>query len=144
MDWKLATYLMYVLLSVLLTIWVAQSLHRNGKVFLVTVFDGNTELAGSVNHLLVVGFYLINLGFVSFMLQTGDQVSTATGAVELLSRKMGLVLLVLGVMHLGNLLVLNRMRRRHLTPARIAPPTYPVPDVYPTAPAYPMPAPPGV
>jgi hypothetical protein len=114
MDWKLAMYTAYIALSVALTWTVARSLYRNGKVFLISVFDGDQELAGSVNQLLVVGFYLINLGFVSFMLRTGDVVSTATGAVELLSRKMGLVLLVLGVMHLGNLTVLNRMRRRKL------------------------------
>jgi hypothetical protein len=116
MDWKLVTYLVYVLLSVGLTFWVARSLYRNGRVFLLSVFDGDRELAGSVNHLLVVGFYLINLGFVSFLLRTGDAVATATGAVELLSRKMGVVLLVLGVMHLGNLLILSRMRRRRTAP----------------------------
>jgi hypothetical protein len=134
MDWKLATYAAYVLLSVGLTYWVARSLHRNGKVFLVSVFDGDTELAGSVNHLLVVGFYLVNLGFVSFLLRTGDGVATATGAVELLSRKMGLVLMVLGVMHLLNLYVLNRMRRR-----RTAPRTSPAQQQW--GPGYPPPQP---
>ena len=130
MDWKLVTYLGYVLVSVALTVWVGRSLHRNGRVFLVDVFDGNTELATSVNHLLVVGFYLINLGFISLALRTGDAVSTATVAVELLSRKLGLVLLVLGVMHLGNVLALNRMRRRNR----------PVPPQRPFAPPVPYPA----
>jgi hypothetical protein len=124
MDWKLLTYTVYVVLSVVLTYSVARSLFRNGRVFLVVVFDGDKELAGSVNHLLVVGFYLVNLGFVSFMLRTADAVPTATGAVELLSRKMGLVLLVLGAMHFGNLYVLSRMRRRHLpAPDRPAAPS---------------------
>ena len=54
------TYISYVVLSVVLTVWVAQTLHKNGRVFLVEVFSGNEALADSVNHLLVVGFYLIN------------------------------------------------------------------------------------
>jgi hypothetical protein len=151
MDWKLAMYTAYIGLSVALTWTVARSLYRNGKVFLISVFDGDQELAGSVNQLLVVGFYLINLGFVSFMLRTGDVVSTATGAVELLSRKMGLVLLVLGVMHLGNLTVLNRMRRRKLSsqwpsqPVQRQPiPSQPIPShQIPSQPygAYPEPGP---
>nr|HNH83010.1 hypothetical protein [Acidobacteriota bacterium] len=63
------TYLTYLVLSIILTIWVAQTLHKNGRVFLVDVFHGNIELADSVNHLLVVGFYLINLGYISLALK---------------------------------------------------------------------------
>src|SRR3712207_7694262 len=48
--------------SVSLTVWVARTLYRNGRVFLVEAFRGNEAVADSVNHLLVVGFYLINIG----------------------------------------------------------------------------------
>ena len=61
----ISTYLIYLALSIALTIWVARTLHKNGRVFLVDVFHGNETLADSVNHLLVVGFYLVNIGFVS-------------------------------------------------------------------------------
>jgi hypothetical protein len=114
MDWKLFTYGVYVLLSVVLTIWVGRTLHRNGTVFLLDVLEGNRDLADSVNHLLVVGFYLVNLGFVSLALTEDATGLAATGAVELLSRKMGLVLLVLGALHLGNVWALSRMRRRRI------------------------------
>src|SRR5262249_23199559 len=59
------TYLIYLLISVALTVWVARTLHKRGAIFLVDAFHGNAELAASVNHLLVVGFYLINIGFVT-------------------------------------------------------------------------------
>jgi hypothetical protein len=140
MDWKLVMYLVYVTLSVALTVWVGRSLYRNGRVFLINVFAGDRELAGSVNHLLVVGFYLINLGFVALALRTGDAVATATGAVELLSRKMGLVLLVLGVIHLGNVFVLNRMRRRATERQAPRHPVFPPPNL--AQPVMPQPAPP--
>src|ERR687889_2780128 len=90
------TYLMYVCLSVALTVWVAQTLHKNGRLFLVDVFHGNEALADSVNHLLVVGFYLINLGYVSLMLKIGSPVENPQASIEALSIKIGLVLLVLG------------------------------------------------
>ena len=93
------TYLAYILLSVFLTIWVAQTLHKNGRVFLVNVFHGDESLADSVNHLLVVGFYLINLGYVSLALKLSNEVETAREGIESLSWKIGLVLLVLGGMH---------------------------------------------
>ena len=112
----LSTYLIYLTLSVALTIWVARTLHRNGRLFLVDVFHGNEALADSVNHLLVVGFYLINFGYVSLALKLGYVVTTAEQSIEALSVKIGMVLLVLGGMHFFNLLVFTRIRRGHGRP----------------------------
>jgi hypothetical protein len=114
MDLKLVNYGIYLLLSGVLTVWVARALAKNGQVFLADVLDGNEKLAESVNRLLVVGFYLLNLGFVSFALRSDTGLGTATEAIEQLSAKMGVVLLVLGAVHLGNLFILSRMRRRRI------------------------------
>ena len=106
------TYLVYLAISIGLTVWVARTLHKNGRVFLVDVFHGNEPLADSVNHLLVVGFYLINFGYVSLALKLAESVQTTQASIEALSVKVGMVLLVLGGMHFFNLLVFSRMRRR--------------------------------
>jgi len=108
------TYCIYLTLSLALTIWVAQTLHRNGHLFLVDCFHGNAALAGSVNHLLVVGFYLINTGFVALFLKIGGEVNGAQGIFEGVAGKLGIVLLVLGFMHFFNLLILAMMRRAAL------------------------------
>ncbi|HKD81809.1 MAG TPA: hypothetical protein VKH81_19100 [Candidatus Angelobacter sp.] len=104
------TYLVYLLISVALTIWVARTLHKRGAIFLVDAFHSNAELAASVNHLLVVGFYLINIGFVTLVLKSSAVISSSRAAIELLSDKLGLVLLVLGGMHFFNLFVFSRIR----------------------------------
>jgi len=127
MNVVVATYLVYLAISIGLTVWVAQTLFKNGRVFLVDAFHGNEPLADSVNHLLVVGFYLINLGYVSLALQMGNEVTTTTQSIEALSWKVGLVLLVLGGMHFFNLLIFSRMRRRSVV--RNAPPPV-APDQY--------------
>ncbi|HKP70533.1 MAG TPA: hypothetical protein VJV05_14695 [Pyrinomonadaceae bacterium] len=111
-NWIVFTYASYVLLSVALTVWVARTLHKNGRVFLVEVFGGDEALADSVNHLLVVGFYLINFGYVSLALKLGIDIQTPRVAIEALSYKVGLVLLVLGGMHFFNLLIFQRIHRR--------------------------------
>ena len=105
-------YSVYLAISIALTVWVARTLHHNGRVFLVDAFQGNTELADSVNHLLAVGFYLVNIGYVALALRTDAKVGEARQAMELVCDKIGLVLVVLGVMHFSNLYVLNVMRRR--------------------------------
>jgi hypothetical protein len=108
-------YVSYLLISLAATVWVARTLHKNGRVFLVDAFHGNAELADSVNHLLVVGFYLINIGYVTLALRTAGNLDTVRAAIELVSDKIGLVLLVLGGMHFFNLFVFSRMRKRSRT-----------------------------
>jgi hypothetical protein len=105
-----ASYLVYLLISVSLTIWVARTLHKRGAIFLVDAFHGNQELAASVNHLLVVGFYLINIGFVTLALKSNASVTTSRASIEMLSDKLGFVLLALGGMHFFNLFVFSRIR----------------------------------
>src|SRR6476659_10009109 len=117
------TYLAYLILSVGLTVWVARTLHRNGRIFLVDAFHGNEALADSVNHLLVVGFYLINIGYVALALKFSQMPVDMQTAIELLSTKIGLVLLVLGGMHFMNMIVLSRLRRRAMR--EVAPPPIP-------------------
>src|SRR5262247_4198614 len=102
--YTVAAYIVYLMVSTGLTVWVARTLSKNGRVFLVDSFRGNEPLADSVNHLLVVGFYLINIGYVTLALKYGDKATDTRTALEILSTKVGLVLVVLGVMHFFNLL----------------------------------------
>jgi len=112
MNPTVLTYALYLAIALPLTVWVARNLFHNGRVFLVDCFHGNEPLADSVNRLLVVGFYLINFGFVTLYLKVAEEVVAARGIFEALSAKMGVVLLVLGGMHFFNLLVFTRMRKR--------------------------------
>ncbi len=108
------TYAVYLMISIALTIWVARTLFKNGRIFLVDVFHGNEALADSVNHLLVVGFYLINFGYVSLALKIDTPVDDARQSIEALASKVGLVLLVLGGMHFFNLFLFSRIRNAAL------------------------------
>lgn len=117
-------YAAYLAISLTVTVWVARTLHKNGRVFLVEAFHGDAALADSVNHLLVVGFYLINIGYVALALKTNADLADLRSAIELVSYKIGVVLLVLGGMHFFNLYIFSRMRKR---PAVRPAPSFPAP-----------------
>jgi hypothetical protein len=138
MDWTVGTYVVYLMVAVPLTIWVATTLSVNGRVFLEDVFSGNHELANAVNRLLVVGFYLLNLGFVSLYLRIGIPVADLRGLFEELSVKIGVVTITLGLVHFFNVYVFNAIRRRSrlesLRSAPVAPQTH-----VPYGPAFPAP-----
>lgn len=125
MDLTVIAYVVYLLVGIGLTVWVARTLSQNGRIFLGDVLHGNEKLADAVNHLLVVGFYLVNLGFVALYLSGDAEITTARVVFEALSTKIGVVLLVLGAMHLGNVYVLNKIRRRGAMDREQRPPVPP-------------------
>jgi len=114
MNPTITTYTLYLLITLPLTVWVAKTLQKNGRIFLVDCFNKNEELADGVNHLLVVGFYLVNFGFVVLYLKLGQAVLGTQQIFEALSAKVGTVLLILGVMHFFNIYILNRFRKRRV------------------------------
>lgn len=118
------SYVFYLCVSVGLTVWVARTLFKNGRIFLVDAFLGNEKLADSVNHLLVVGFYLVNIGYVTLALKYGDKPAGFQEAIEFFSTKIGLVLVILGGMHFMNLYVFSSLRKRAML-ANEPPPVQP-------------------
>ncbi len=110
------TYAIYLLISAAVTIWVARTLHSRGRIFLVETFHGNEKLADAVNALLVVGFYLVNFGYVTLALRFGTKPHDLQEAIEFLATKVGLVLLILGAMHFFNLYVFHRIRKQKEKP----------------------------
>lgn len=112
MNQIIVTYILYLAISICLTIWVAKTLFKNGKVFLIDIFHGNKELADSVNNLLLVGFYLINLGYAVYTLQITRNINDTREMVEILSLKIGLIILILGFMHFMNLYIFFTLRKR--------------------------------
>jgi hypothetical protein len=115
-----AVYVVYATAAIGLIIWLARTLARNGEVFLEDVFADNPRMATAVNKLLVVGFYLLNLGYAFLTLKAGTQAPTAVEAIEILAMKLGALLLALGGLHFFNMYLFHRIRRRGQI--RLAPP----------------------
>jgi hypothetical protein len=120
-----AVYAVYLAVSLALTVAVGSALSRSGRVFLAGVFGGDEDLAQAVNRLLVVGFYLLNLGFVALTMRTSGEIVSVRQAFGVLFLKIGKELLVLGALHLVNIIFFTRFRRR-LRPGP-PPPASPVP-----------------
>lgn len=112
MNYFILTYAIYLLVSISLTVWVAKVLFNNGRIFLVDIFHGNAPLADSVNRLLLVGFYLINIGYISLALKESGLITDARVVVEVLSYKLGFIILILGGMHFINLTIFFKLRNR--------------------------------
>ncbi len=111
MSYALFSYFAYLFASILLTVWVARTLFINGRIFLVESF-GSEDMGDSVNRLLLVGFYLLNIGFVSLFLRYGAKPQNLLDTVEYISSKLGIVLVVLGAMHFFNMHNIAKIRSK--------------------------------
>ena len=106
------TYLVYTILSLITTVWVARTLFANGRIFVIDAFGGDKEMGDAVNSLLSVGFYLVNIGFVALFLSYGTQPDNLVSSIEYISLKMGGVLFFLGGAHMFNVFNFNKMRNK--------------------------------
>ncbi len=120
MDYKVITYIVYIAISLILTFWVGGTLHKYGRTFLLGIFKKDEVLTDSINKLLLIGFYLLNFGYILYNTYTYQTVETPSKMIELLSTKIGAIVIVLGVIHIFNILVLLRMRRKAVSPAQVA------------------------
>lgn len=114
----IAFYLVYASVTLVLIVWLARTLFRAGNQFLEDVFDSK-ELGYAVNRLLVIGFYLLNLGYAFLLYQLDPAYTSVTAAWNQLVNRLGVLFLSLGVIHLFNMLVLWRVRTHRERQARI-------------------------
>ena len=112
MNMLLGTYLIYVVISIGLTFWVGRTLFVNGRQFLLDIFNQDAQLADSINKLLLMGFYLIDLGYVLKNLVIRSTVSSFTDCFEMLSVKLGFIVVVLGFIHFLNIIILLILRSK--------------------------------
>lgn len=124
MNYNIIAYSIYLPTTIGLCIWIAKSLHKNSKAFLVERFENNEALATSTNNLIQTGFYLIALGF-SFMKmrvrQNGhfdsnqrfvyDQLQSSQETIEELAVKLGSFTLILGILLFLNFFIMLMIQR---------------------------------
>src|SRR5437879_2677556 len=107
----IAVYIAYSVVALALTAWLARTLFRNGTAFLHDVFEDRPALAEAVNKLLVVGFYMLNLGYAFWVLRAGRGLD-AFDALQFLVNRLALLLVTLALIHFINVFVFWRIRAR--------------------------------
>lgn len=105
-----SAYALYILISIAITVFVSRTLSKNGEIYLIDGFNGNEALAKSINHMLVVGFYLLNLGFVLLRMQSISAIESVDKLLIYLASNVGTVMFILGVMHFLNMFIIHRFR----------------------------------
>ena len=111
-------YLAYFGLSLTLVVWLARMLRRSGSIFLRDAFQDRPEVIRALGHLLEIGFYLISAGYIASSFPNFQPLHNSLELALMISGKLGTFLLLLGIMHFFNVLILAIVRQRSLRVAR--------------------------
>ncbi len=110
---NLIAYTVYAILTYLITVRVGWLCYKNGLYFVELAVE-EAHLAVSVNKLLLLGYYLINLGYITLMIYSWEPIRAWQQLVESLSQKTGLIVLILGTMHFLNIFVLYLFSKKRI------------------------------
>lgn len=104
-------YAIYLTITILLTLFVAKTLFKQGKIFMLDIFNGREAIALSTNRLFEVGFYLLNIGFAMLIMKI-YRCNNLQQLVEILSQKIGGFSMYLGLMLFFNLYLFFRGKKK--------------------------------
>ncbi len=110
-DFNFIAYIIYLPIIIVLTWYVAHTLFKNSKIFMLDIFSGKTEIANATNTLFETGFYLLNLGFALMIMEIANEIGTNRSLLEILSMKIGGFAIYLGIMLFFNLYLFFRGRK---------------------------------
>jgi hypothetical protein len=108
---NLLAYFVYLPVVIMLTWYVAHTLFKNSKIFMLDIFNGKTDIAFSTNKLFETGFYLLNLGFALLIMEITDTIYDGRDMLEILSTRIGGFSIYLGIMLFFNLYLFFRGRK---------------------------------
>jgi len=120
-SYNFMAYLIYLPVVIVLTWYVAHTLFKNSKVFMLDIFNGKAEIAVATNKLFETGFYLLNLGFAFWVMEITNDILATRSMLEILSAKIGGYCIYLGISLFFNLYLFFRGRRISKEKSRLTP-----------------------
>lgn len=106
-------YIIYLLITYLITVRVGFVFFRNGRIFILDLINNDVSLTDAINRILLVGYYLVNLGYAALMISTWDEIISWTALLVSITVMTGKIVLTLALMHYINILVIYLISKRN-------------------------------
>jgi hypothetical protein len=111
-DMNTLAYILYLLLSYFITVHVGLLFYRNGRIYILNLLQGDEQLTGFINKMLLVGYYLLNLGYAALMISSWNTIYTFTELVVSVCTMTGRILLTLAAVHFCNMAVIYLISKK--------------------------------
>jgi hypothetical protein len=115
MNSNITAYIIYLIITIYIIIWVGKMFHTNGRVFILQLYKGDTASADTTNNILLVAYYLFNTGYAFLKLKTWEYVRSVPQLITSLSHHLGVLILILALTHYFNMLLIHFLSKKHNT-----------------------------
>jgi len=111
MNYNILAYSIYLGICFFITLWVGRDLHKNGHYLIYDLFK-HKGFTKTVNNILLVAYYLVNLGYIATTLASFGQINSFSVLMETIASHVGSILLILSALHFNNILILHLLSKR--------------------------------
>lgn len=111
MNYNIFSYFIYGLISCYIIIWVGRLFHKNGRVFILALFQYREELTDTTNNLLLTAYYLLNIGYAIIQFKYWEHLEHADQMMRSIATKTALQLFLLAILHYNNMFILYFLSR---------------------------------
>lgn len=108
MNLNILAYIIYLSITSVIIIKVGKLCYDNGNLFVSQLIPNHEELCHQINKMLLIGYYLLNLGYCAMTLISWEKISTSNQLIEIIATKSAIIILIIGLMHYLNILLLTK------------------------------------
>lgn len=112
MNYNISSYLIYSWISIYIIYWVGKLFHSNGRIFILRLFDQNESLTDTTNNILLIAYYLFNIGYVVLQFSFWEKVTSMEAMIASISMKAGLLLMILAIAHYLNIMIIYFLSKK--------------------------------
>lgn len=111
-NYNLLAYAIYLSVTFYITVVVGYRFYKHGIHLILDLFTPNAIGAHAINKLLLVGYYLVNLGYLATSIRSWPTIASYQTMVSVLFKEVSILLLVLAILHYNNLFWLHYLSKR--------------------------------
>lgn len=112
MSFNIIAYSIYLLVTVYVTVVVGYGFHKHGHYLILDLFNGNEPATKAINNMLLVGYYLVNIGYLALSITTWPTLVNWADTIGLLFDRVSIILILLGLLHVNNIVWLHILSKR--------------------------------
>jgi hypothetical protein len=106
MNFNVAAYIVYLILTVFMIVVVGRLFYRKGRVFILGLMRDDAATTDQLNHLLLVAYYLFNIGYAFVKLRFWQKVENLEMLVSSIASNMSVLIFILASTHYMNMFLI--------------------------------------
>lgn len=108
MNLNIIGYLIYFGITIFIIVKVGKVCYNNGNIYVSQLIPDHEELCQKINQMLLIGYYLLNIGYCAMTIISWQKINTTENLIEIIASKSAVIIVTIAIMHYINILLLTK------------------------------------